>query len=572
MNKLLLSALFLILAAPLFAQTEDPADSIFINGNVYVGTAVDASPDSAKDVPTRRVEALAVKKDRIIAAGSNEEIGKLKGPQTKIVDLGGRFVMPGFNDAHLHLAGGGLLKINVDLTGTASLADMQSRIASRAKGLAKGEWLLGGGWDHTLWASKKLPTRQDLDRVVPDNPAVFDRIDGHIAIANTAALKQLGWMKKVPDPTGGKIDRNTKGEPTGILRETAVELMSTKIPPPLPARRRQAIELALAEAAEWGITSAQDGSTWEDFLVYEELEREGKLTTRITLWLPFDDSLDTLQKHRAHHRGDDLMLRTGMIKGYMDGSLGSRTATLLAPYADDPGNSGIPRYPQAQLNAMTAERAAAGFQFGFHAIGDRGVEQALEAFSEAMRQERQKAGERTEEAKFRYRIEHAQVTTPAEIKRMGEMGVIGSMQPNHLLTDMNWAEERIGKERAKSSYAWRQMLDNGVRLAFGTDYPVEPITPFRGLYAAVTRKNEAGTAEYVPAQAITIGEAIAAYTEGAAYAEFSEKEKGTLAPGMLADFVVLDRDITKSSPAEILQTRVLRTVVGGKTVFERKAN
>jgi predicted amidohydrolase YtcJ len=256
------------------------------------------------------------------------------------------------------------------------------------------------------------------------------------------------------------------------------------------------------------------------------------------------------------------MLNTTMLKGFMDGSLGSRTAAMLAPYSDDPNNSGIPRYDQEKLNRMAVERAKAGFQLGFHAIGDRGTHMALEAFALAEKE--------SPKRDFRFRIEHAQVVAPEDFTKFRDLGVIASMQPNHLLTDMNWAEAHIGPERAKYSYAWKKFLDEGVPLAFGTDYPVEPITPFRGLYCAVTRKNEAGTKEYFPEEKLTIEQAIAAYTTGAAYAQFAEHEKGVLAPGMLADFVVLDRDITRVSPPDILKTKVLRTVVGGQTVYEAK--
>lgn len=328
------------------------------------------------------------------------------------------------------------------------------------------------------------------------------------------------------------------------------------------------MELALEEAAKWGVTSAQDNSEWEDFLALEDLQREGKLTLRVTEWLKFDDPLELLTKRRASHSGTDPMLHTGMLKGYMDGSLGSRTAALMKPYSDDPKNVGLPQFEQAKLNDLARERVAAGFQLGFHAIGDRAVEMALTAFAEAQRYARENASFGKKRGDWRLRIEHDQVITPEQFARFADLGVIASMQPNHLLTDMNWAQSRIGPERAKTSYAWKKFLDSGVTVAFGTDFPVEPITPFRGLYAAVTRKNEAGTVEYFPDQKLTIDEAIAAYTTGAAYAEFAELDKGTLEQGRLADFIVLDRDITKATPAQILETKVLRTVVGGKTVYE----
>jgi predicted amidohydrolase YtcJ len=520
----------------------------------------------------QRAQAIAVSGDRIVAVGTNEDIQKLKGKHTEVVDLGGHFVMPGFNDAHMHLASGGMEKLNVDLVGVKSLAEMQQRIAERTKSTPAGEWIQGEGWDHTLWPSQKLPTRQDLDAVTGNHPAVFGRVDGHISVANSAALQKAGIAKNSPDPSGGQIDRDASGEPTGILREKARGAVDKVIPPPTPAKRREAIQLAVADAARYGLTSIQDYSQWEDFLVYEDLEREGKLTVRISEWLPFTDPVAVLQEHRAHHPQTDTVLRTGMLKGFMDGSLGSRTAALLAPYSDDPKNSGLPQFEQAQLNQMTRERVAAGFQIGFHAIGDRGVEMALQAFAAAAAEIREKelraASSPAQVDDFRFRIEHAQVVAPDQFARFHQLGVIASMQPNHLLTDMNWAESRIGPERAKTSYAWQQFLQNEVRVPFGTDYPVEPLTPFRGLYAAVTRENEAGTKSYFPEQKVTIEEAIGSYTNDPAFAEFAERDKGRLQPGLLADFVVLDRDITKVPAHEILGTKVLRTVVGGKTVYQ----
>ena len=561
----------LLLLACLSAAAQDqslhmPADVIYVNGNVYTGGAVDAEVGRGHIRLMSRMNAIATRDGRVLAVGTDEEIRKLAGQRTQIMDLHGQTVLPGFNDAHTHLASGGLTQLRVNLEGSKSLEEMKARIAERAKTAGDGEWLTGRGWDHTLWPGAKLPTRQDLDAVTGDHPAAFVRVDGHIAVANSAALKAGGVTRGTSDPPGGKIDRDVQGEATGILRETSKDAMLAKVPPPTPAQRRRALELALADAAQWGVTSAQDYSEWEDFLVFEQLEREGKLTLRITEWLPFGESLEELKRRRDSHPRDDLMLHTGMLKGFMDGSLGSRTAAMLAPYSDDPKNTGLPQFEQEKLNQMTKERADAGFQIGFHAIGDRGVGMALTAFAQALPpkpESRAMVGRR-------FRIEHAQLITPEQLKKFRELKIIASMQPNHLLTDMNWAMDRIGPERAKHSYSWKEFLNAGVTLAFGTDYPVEPITPFRGIYAAVTRKNEAGTASYFPEQKLTIDQAIAAYTTGSAYAEFAETDKGTLAPGMLADFVVLDRDFTKVPPAEILKTRVLRTVVGGKTVYEAK--
>jgi len=567
--KILFAVLMVLTMASLSSAQQSPADVIFVNGDIYTGSG-DVSvttkngtlPPFTTKIPPRSVQALAVSAGKIVAVGSNDEVQKLKGPKTQVVDLAGHFVMPGFNDAHVHLGSGGFEKLNVNLVGSKSLDDMKQRTAARAKTAAPGEWIIGRGWDHTLWAEQKTPTRKDIDSVTNGHPAIFNRVDGHIAIANSAALKAAGITSQTPDPHGGKIDRDDKGEPTGILRETAMGLVGEKIPPPSSAQRRKAAELALQEAARWGITSAQDNSDWEDFLMYQQMEKEGKLTLRISEWLPFDAPPDQLLHARRYHSPDDPMLHTGMLKGFMDGSLGSRTAAMLAPYNDDPKNSGIPRYEQDKLNAMAAERANDNFQMGFHAIGDRGARMALDAFAYAIQKSNKK--------NLRFRIEHDQVIAPEDFSKYKALGVIASVQPNHLLTDMNWAESHIGPERAKHSYPWKEFEDNGIPMAFGTDFPVEPITPFRGLYAAVTRKNEAGTKEYYPEQKLTIDHAIAAYTTGAAYAEFAEDKKGRLAPGMLADFVVLDRDITKVAPEEILKTRVLRTVVGGKTVYEAK--
>ena len=549
-------------------STQKPkADLIFTHGNVYTGVVdVAASLGAGK-----RSEALAVLGDRILAVGTRDEIMKLKGPETKIVDLEGHFVMPGFNDAHMHLASAGLEKMNVDLVGVKTLDEFRDRILAKAEKAEPGEWIVGEGWDETLWPVKVLPTRWDVDEVSGSHPVFLRRVDGHIAVANTRALQLASITVATRDPDGGKIDRDEGGTPTGILREKAQDAVDAVIPKPTHDKRRQAIELALADLASHGITSAQDYSQWEDFQIYEELEREGKLTARISEWLPFDDSIEELNKKRDSHPTSDTMLHTGMLKGFMDGSLGSKTAALLDPYSDDQKNSGLPQYEVAKLNAMTRERVLAGYQVGFHAIGDKGVQLALDAFAEAEKAAREakvKAADGGND--YRLRIEHAQVTTPQQIARFKELKIIASMQPSHLLTDMSWAESHLGPKRAEHSYAWAEFLRRGVTLAFGTDYPVEPVTPFRGIYAAVTRMSVDGLKSYYPAQKLNIEQAIAAYTTGAAFAEFAEKQKGKLEPGMLADFVVLDQDITATLPPKILETRVLRTVVGGKTVYEAK--
>ncbi len=570
--------LLLITAGALQAQNGVPsqnapssqkprADLIFTRGNIYTGF-VDPTASLGAG---KRAEALAIRGDRILAVVTRDEIMKLKGPETKIVDLEGRFVMPGFNDAHMHLASAGLEKTTVNLVGVKTLDEFRDRIHAKAEKAEPGDWIVGGGWDETLWPVTVPPTRWDVDEVSGDHPVFLTRVDGHIAVANTRALQLASITVASRDPEGGKIDRDEAGTPNGILRETAQEVVRAVIPKPTHDKRRQAIELALTDLASHGVTSAQDYSQWEDFQIYEELEREGKLTARISEWLPFDDSIEELNRKRDSHPASDNLLHTGMLKGFMDGSLASKTAALLEPYSDDPKNSGLPQYEAAKLNAMTKERVLAGYQIGFHAIGDKGVQMALDAFAEAEKAAKEaKVKAADGGTDYRLRIEHAQVTTPQQILRFKELKIIASMQPSHLLTDMAWAESRLGPKRAEHSYAWAEFLRRGVVLAFGTDYPVEPVTPFCGIYSALTRTSEDGKKSYYPEQKLNIEQTIAAYTTGAAFAEFAEKQKGKLEPGMLADFVVLDQDITATLPPKILETRVLRTVVGGKTVYEAK--
>jgi predicted amidohydrolase YtcJ len=572
MKAIQVSFCMTILAIAMRAQNPAPkADVIYVHGNIYTGVSGTSSFHVIE-----RAEAMALRADRVLATGEKADVLKLKGPETNVIDLHGHFVMPGINDAHIHLTQAGFRRLTVDLSGTRSLDEFRERIRKRVETADPTEWIVGSGWDETRWQAKGLPTRWDIDEVTTDHPVFLNCTDGHIAVANTLALKLARVTLATKDPEGGAIDRDVTGEPNGILRETARDLVTAVIPPPTPDQRRQAIESALQDLAAAGITSVQDNSDaengdayWDDFQIFEQLEREGKLTTRIYEWLPFNAPLDTLNARRAAHPRSDLRLRTGMLKAFMDGSLGSHTAAMLQPYADDPKNSGLPRYQQEELNALAKERLQAGFQLGFHAIGDKAVDMALNAFAEAEKAAHA-SGVKAEDGSenYRLRIEHAQVTNPLQVAKFRELNVIASMQPSHLLTDLPWIETRLGSARAAHSYAWAEFLKHGVHLAFGSDDPFGPLSPFLGLYAATTRTSEDGKVGFYLGQKLTIEQAIAAYTTGSAYAEFAEKEKGTLAPGMLADFVVLDRDITAVPPAQILHTRVLQTVVGGKTVFE----
>lgn len=565
------------------AEAVSPSvDTIFLHGVIVTGAHL---RDSDTSTTATRVSALAVTGGRVVAVGSDADVLKLKGAATKVVDLGGAFAMPGFNDAHTHMAAAGRQRLSVDLVGVRSLAEMQQRIREYVGHAEANAWIEGGGWDQTLWAEKTLPTRQDLDAVTAGHPAILARVDGHMAAANSAALAAAGIDKSTADPAGAKIDRDEAGAATGILRESAAtNLVFAKVPKPTLAQRRQALLLAIDDALEHGVTSVQDNSDWEDFLALEEMEHAHGLKLRVAEWMDFNLPVAVLRSRRASHAPDDPLLHLTQLKGFLDGSLGSRTAAMEEPYADDANNSGLPRYDDETLNAMAVERAGAGFQIGLHAIGDLANTMALDAFA-AADQNGQPANRPappkdpdaavvTADAEpilpgdLRLRVEHAQVLMPEDFDRFASLGVIASMQPSHLLTDMNWAGERLGPERSRFAYAWHTFLDHGVTLAFGTDYPVESIDPFRGLYSAVTRKNEAGTKSFEVGEAISLNEAIYAYTQASAFAEFREGMKGRLEPGMVADLIVVDRDITKATPQELLHSRVLRTVVNGETVYQ----
>ena len=584
-----LSRLFISLAGAaaafssqqVFAVAPETADVIFVHGRILTGAHLRREDASAV---LARVNALAVQGGRILAAGSENDVLRHRGAATRIIDLRGAFAMPGFNDAHVHMGIAGRQALSADLEGTHSLAEMQTRIRAYAARAKPGAWLTGGGWDQTLWPGQALPTRADLDAVTAGHPAIFRRVDAHMAVANSAALAAAGITRETPNPAGAKIDRDANGEPTGVLREEAASApVYARVPPPTLEERRAALTLAINDALAHGVTSVQDNSDWEDFLALEELEHSHALKLRVAEWLEFDKPLTVLRERRASHAANDPLLHLTQLKGFLDGSLGSRTAALEEPYSDDAGNSGLPRYDDVRLNAMTAERAAAGFQIGFHAIGDLANAMALDAFAAAEQTalpanrplppaNPDGAVVTTATAAFtpqdlRLRVEHAQVLLPGDFDRFHALGAIASMQPSHLLTDMRWAGERLGPERSRYAYAWHSFLAHGVTLAFGTDYPVESIDPMRGLYSAVTRQNEAGTQTFEAQERISLNEAIYAYTQASAFAEFREELKGRLEPGFVADMVVLDRDITAVPPRELLQARVLRTVVNGETVF-----
>jgi hypothetical protein len=534
-------------------QADAPADIVLTNGVIYTG-----------DAKQPRVEAIAIRNERVVAMGASKEMQKWVGPKTRVVDLKGKFAMPGFNDSHLHLAGGGIAKLAVDVTGAKSLGEFQQRIRARLKDYTPGEWITGGRWDHTLWPEQRFPTRYDLDAVSKDHPMMFSRVDGHVAVANSKALELAGITRDTPNPPGGEIERDAKGEATGMLKEGAAQgLVRRRIPPLTAEQRRRGIEMAFEEAARNGVTSIQDNSGWEDFQVYQQLRKEGKLTARVTEWLPFTAPVAKLEEMRKLGGTTDLWVRTGALKGVVDGALGGRTAAMIAPYSDDPKTSGILILEAERLKQLAIERDKAGFQIALHAIGDKANRAALDAFAAAQ------AANGKRDA--RHRIEHSQIVALEDIPRFAQLGVIASMQPCHQTTDSRWAGQRVGPQRSKGAYAWRSLLKSGAKLAFGTDYAVEPINPLRGLFACVTREVDGQPgSSWEPQEKITMDECIRDYTHGSAYAEFAEKDKGRLVTGQLGDLVVLSADVTKIPPAQILKTEVLLTVVGGRVVYEKK--
>ena len=591
-NRLLLLALAAAAACAPAAQLSAPpagsasfpapppglaADVVLVNGKIFVA-------DDASTV----VQAIAVRGGKVVAAGSDAEVRALAGPGTRTIDLGGKLVTPGFNDAHIHIPAGGGSLLNVDLLGVTSLAEMERRVRDAAAKAEPGEWILGRGWDQTRLPASELgaggwPTRATLDRAAPRNPVVLSRVDGHTSWANTEALRLAGITRATPNPAGGEIVRDGAGEATGILKEDpARNLVTSKVPPPSPGQIRRQILAAMELAARTGVTSVQTdvspivaGSSTEDspalpasFRVFEELERADSLTFRVYVWFPLEHRvIDSFRRLGVRAGYGSEWLRLGMVKGYTDGTLGSRTAFMLEPFSDDVHTHGLPQHTRAELDSLVAEADAAGLQVILHAIGDAANRQALDAIERAERIN--PAHER------RHRIEHAQVLAPADIPRFKQLGVIASMQPTHATSDMRWAEQRIGHQRAvQGAYVWRTLLNAGATVIFGTDFPVEPIRPVEGVYSAVTRqsRDEPGTPPggWMPEQRLTREEAIRLYTAAPAFGEWQERVKGTLRPGMLADLVVWSADLLTIPANDILKAEPVMTVVGGRIVYEKQ--
>jgi predicted amidohydrolase YtcJ len=524
--------------------------------NATVHTMDDSQPSA---------EAVAVLNNRIIAVGSTVELRALAGPKTRVIDAGGKNVFPGFNDAHVHFLTGGFSLANVDLRDAKSPEEMARRLGEYARKLPKGRWILGGDWDHEKWPGAPLPTRQMIDAATPDNPVFVNRLDGHMALANSLALKLASISKATNDPPGGVIVRDAKsGEATGVLKDAAQEIVERVIPKKSFEEKHTAARAATGYAAQVGVTSVTDMSAGEDVGLYQYLLEHGELKTRIYATRSI---VSWEVQGRAGVRaafGSD-MLRIGGLKGFSDGSLGSSTALFFEPYRDAPNTRGLlfdQMLPEGIMLKRVLAADKAGLQVMIHAIGDEANLRILDIYKEVEEQN----GPRDR----RFRIEHAQHLRASEIPRFGKQQVIASMQPYHEADDGRWCEKRIGLERSKGAYAFRSLLKTGAILAFGSDWTVAPLNPIEGIKAAVTRQTLDGKHPegWLPEQRLTLDESVRAFTLGSAYAEFAEKVKGTITPGKLADLVMLDRDIYKDDPTEIDQAHVLLTVMDGRVVWE----
>jgi predicted amidohydrolase YtcJ len=513
-------------------------------------------------------EAVAIDGEKIIKVGKNEAVRSLISDKTKVIDLNGKLAIPGFNDAHLHFLSGGKALIGVNLQGCTTLDEIKNRIRAKINKLPEGAWINGRGWDHTLFNKGVWPDKGMLDKIASNNPVYLRRLDGHSIWVNSLALKAAGITQKTHDPAGGEIFKDTHtGEPTGILTENAMDLVDSIMPGLSKKELILAVKKAMEEARKYGVTSIQDNSNLDVIDVYKELLKKGELTVRVYEWLPFDliKVMDKLYGIRKRVPKNNNMLRSELLKGFADGSMGSSTAYFFEPYLHDYTDYGISLYTQEELNELVVKADKAGFQMGIHAIGDKANHMVLNAYEQAIKLN----GKRDS----RHRIEHAQVARLQDIKRFSKLGVIASMQPTHCTDDMRWAEGLIGYERCTGAYAWRSFLDAEAKLAFGTDWPVEPLNPMLGIYAAVTRQTiEDGlpVGGWFLEQKLTVEETIRAYTLGSAYAEFQDDIKGLIENGKLADIVVLSDDIFTIPPKEILNTKVIMTILGGKIIYEEE--
>ena len=553
--KFAIALLSFIFAINMLGQSKPIADLIITNAKIWTG---------GKARPT--AQAVAVIGDRIVAVGSASDVEILRGTATKTIDAGGKLLVPGFNDAHVHFVDGGVQLDSVQLNDVTNTNEFVRRIAEQAKKTPKGEWIKGGDWDETKWTPPKLPTKALIDAVTPDNPVFLSRYDGHSALANSQALHLAGITSQTPDPPGGAIVRDAQANPTGDLKDAAMDIVYKVIPPLTHEQRLRAVRRALEYAASLGVTSVQHmNPDYADIAAYAELLQNDELTTRIYA-APLIDQVDDQVKIGIRHAFGGPYLRIGAVKAFADGSLGSRTAYFFEPYSDEPGNRGLlgeGMQPLSLMRDRMMKADAAGLQICTHAIGDEAISTVLDLYTDVV-----KAHHGMER---RLRIEHAQHMAQKDFARFAQLDVIASVQPYQAIDDGRWAESYIGYDRASRTYAFRTFLNHGVHLAFGTDWDVAPLNPLLTIYAAVTRatldgKNPNG---WFPEQKLTVSEAVEAYTAGSAYAEFQDKDKGSLVPGKLADMVLLSDDIFSIDPVKIRDVKVLKTIVGGRVVWDQ---
>jgi predicted amidohydrolase YtcJ len=539
----------------LAAGTSLPPDVLILNGSLHT-----------MDTNRPTAEAVAILGNRIVVVGTSSELRPLAGPHTRIIDAHGHTVLPGFNDAHVHFLEGGFSLASVDLRDAKSPEEMARRLGEFAKKTPKGRWILGGQWDHEKWPGAPLPTRQMIDAATPEHPVFVNRLDGHMALANSLALKLAGVTGDSKDPPGGLVVRDASGEPTGVLKDAAESLVERAIPPKSFEEKRVAARTASEHAAQVGVTSVTDMSAGEDVGLYQYLFEHGELKTRVYA-IRSIVSWETMAKTGVRAAFGSDLLRVGGLKGFADGSLGSTTALFFEPYNDAPKTRGLlfeQMLPEGIMLQRVEGADKAGLQVMIHAIGDEANFRILELYKTVAEQD----GARDR----RFRIEHAQHLRPSEIPRFGKQHVIASMQPYHEADDGRWCEKRIGAERSKGTYAFRSLLDSGATLAFGSDWPVATLNPLEGIKAAVTRQTLDGKHPegWFPEQKITLEEATRAFTAGSAYAEFADQAKGTITVGKLADVVVLDRDIYKSPAADIDRACVMLTLMDGRVVYEMR--
>ncbi len=536
-----------VVTLALLAACGSKADIVIQGGPVWTGLSTGRGQPGA----------VAIAAGKILAVGDSTQIARYVGSKTEVLRANGGLIMPGFADGHTHFISGGFQLASVNLRDAATPQEFVRRLKEYAAHLRPGEWILGGDWDHTLWRGAPLPRHEWIDSVTPNNPVFVDRLDGHMALANAAAMRAAGVTDATPAPFGGEI---TSG---GVFKDNAEALIRTAIPDPSPEQQDSALARALAHAASLGLTAtANMSASWANLAAYKRMERTGRMTLRVFLYLPIEDwrtVADTVARNGA---GDD-WVRIGGLKGYMDGSAGSRTAYFFEPFSDSAGYYGLMRQPESDMRSWVGAADSAGLQIAVHAIGDRANAIILAIYDSVARAH----GRRDR----RFRVEHAQHLRPVDVPRFGALHVVASMQPYHAIDDGRWLMQRIGPERIKTTYAFRTLLDTDAPLAFGSDWTVAPLDPMLGMFAAVTRRtlDDRNPGGWVPEQKITVGEALRAYTSGNAWATFNEQNWGTLAPGRFADVVVLDRD-PFAVPAESLGTIKPRfTIVGGKVVYRR---